>query len=106
LETCHRHLGTAEAAAGPLGLTMARIALERMPYDYDESFRAAAEAGAGAVLVPMSPMIFDDRERLADAARRSRLPWIFAAGELAEAGGLMAFGANLVEDLPRAAGAS
>ena len=96
-------LKSAEAAAGALAVQVEPIELRDAPYDFDGAFAAASRAGAGAVLTPMSPAIFRDRTRAADAALRSRIPAMFASRELAEAGGLVAYGANLAEQVRRAA---
>ncbi len=96
-------LTSVEATAGALGVQLQPIKLRDPPYDFDGAFAAAAQAGAGAVLTPLSPAIFRDRARLVDAALRSRLPVMFASRELAEAGGLISYGANLAEQLRRAA---
>ena len=48
-------------------------------------------------------MFFDSRAEIARLALRHRLPAIFPEKEFVDAGGLMAYGANLSEEFRRAA---
>jgi putative ABC transport system substrate-binding protein len=97
-------LQATQSAAGPLALQLQPIELgDAPPYDFDRALDAAAREGAAAVLSSVSPAIFRGRERLASAAQRHRLPAMYAARQFAEAGGLMAYGANFAEQMRRAA---
>src|SRR5262245_29990892 len=58
---------------------------------------------ADALIVLPSPMLFNELRHLVDLATRHRLPSIAMARELAELGGLMAYGAS-IRDLFRRAG--
>jgi putative tryptophan/tyrosine transport system substrate-binding protein len=58
---------------------------------------------ARAVLVLGDSMFFLHRARIADLAKRQRLPTMSVQREHAEAGGLMAYGANLADIYRRAA---
>jgi putative ABC transport system substrate-binding protein len=58
---------------------------------------------ARAVLVLGDSMFFMHRARIADLAKRQRLPTMSVQREHAEAGGLMAYGANLADIYRRAA---
>jgi putative ABC transport system substrate-binding protein len=52
---------------------------------------------AGALLVLSDSMFIVQRERIADLAAKSRLPAMYGLRLHAEAGGLMAYGANLLD---------
>ena len=52
---------------------------------------------AGALLVLSDSMLIVQRERIADLAAKNRLPAVYGLRLHAEAGGLMAYGANLLD---------
>ena len=54
------------------------------------------------LIVAPSPMFFGERRRLADLAVKHRLPTVFGASEYAEAGGLIAYGADLADTFRKA----
>jgi putative ABC transport system substrate-binding protein len=62
--------------------------------EFDGAFAAMTRERASALLVLSDPMFFLNRTRIADLAAKQRLPTMFALREHAEAGGLMAYGAN------------
>jgi putative ABC transport system substrate-binding protein len=57
--------------------------------------QTAVQNRAGVVFVLTSVVVFNDRARIAAAARQHRVPTIFAVREHVEAGGLLAYGANI-----------
>ena len=65
--------------------------------DVDRAFAAAAKASAGAMLTPSSSFFHAHKERVVNAAARSRLPTIYEHGDFVEAGGLMSYGSDLRE---------
>jgi putative ABC transport system substrate-binding protein len=65
--------------------------------------RAAVQERAEALLVLMSPIFYGQRDRIAAVAAQYRLPTMFGVREFVEAGGLMAYGANLFDMGRRAA---
>ena len=75
----------------------------RGPEEFADAFAAMTREHAGALLALGDPMFFLHRARLADLAAKQRLPTMFGQREYAEAGGLMAYGANLSELFHRAA---
>jgi putative ABC transport system substrate-binding protein len=85
-----------EAAAAALGLKL-QIVPVKTPNDIDDAFADIAAKHAEAVIVSPSPMLFTEHRRIVELAADKRLPGIYAAREFAEAGGLMAYGANLTE---------
>jgi len=91
-----------QAAAASLGLRLQSLGV-RDPGELDRAFAAMKEARAGALMVESSSMLFTWRERLADLALKNRLPTMFAQRQYAEAGGLMAYSADVSDLFRRAA---
>jgi putative ABC transport system substrate-binding protein len=60
----------------------------------DEVFRAIGEQRFGSIYVSSDPLFFILRDKLAALAARYSLPAIYADREIAEAGGLMSYGAS------------
>lgn len=54
-------------------------------------------------MVTPSPMFFGERRRLGELAVKHRLPTVYASAEYAEAGGLIAYGADLADGFRKAA---
>jgi putative tryptophan/tyrosine transport system substrate-binding protein len=75
----------------------------RHPADIDRAFSDMTRARVGALTVASGTMFFNERRRLVDLAARNRLPAVYAQREFVDAGGLMAYGANLADLLRRAA---
>jgi putative tryptophan/tyrosine transport system substrate-binding protein len=84
----------AERAAKALNLQVQALRLEKPPYDFDGAFRSAVSGGAQIVLVLSSPYFLPERNRVVELANTHRLPSMFIAKHWAEAGGLMAYGAD------------
>jgi len=84
----------AETAARALGLRVQPLEAQG-PSDIDRAFVAMTRERAGALLVLVDSMFIVQRERIADLAAKSRLPAMYGLRLHAEAGGLMAYGANL-----------
>jgi putative ABC transport system substrate-binding protein len=61
------------------------------------------KAPAGALTVLTTPMFISERRRLVDLAAKNRLPTVYLFREFVDAGGLMAYGANLTDVFRRAA---
>jgi putative ABC transport system substrate-binding protein len=73
------------------------------PKDIETAFREARKGRAGAVLVLASPILESHRTQVAELAAKYRLPAMFWASETVEAGGLMSYGAKVVDMYRRAA---
>jgi putative ABC transport system substrate-binding protein len=65
--------------------------------ELDGAFRSIVERGAKALLVGSGPLLTSDRERVVALAARYAIPAIYALREFVEAGGLMSYGASIVE---------
>jgi putative tryptophan/tyrosine transport system substrate-binding protein len=75
----------------------------RGPKDFDRAFSDMTTGRAGGLTVLVSPMFFGERRRLVDLAAKTRLPTVFPWREYVDAGGLMAYGADLADLFRRAA---
>ncbi|MBI2752084.1 MAG: ABC transporter substrate-binding protein [Betaproteobacteria bacterium] len=91
-----------EAAAKVLGLQF-RLFEVRVAADLEPAFAAMVNAGAGAAVFFADPLWVSQRQRIAELARRHRMPTVFARVENVEAGGLMAYGSNLAAQFHRTA---
>src|SRR5215475_9142054 len=68
----------------------------RRPSDFDAAFSMASQRGAGAMVMLSSPLIADNVQMLAELTLRHRLPAITLFPDFARAGGLLAYGPNLL----------
>jgi putative ABC transport system substrate-binding protein len=96
-------LKEAEAAVRALGARL-QIVEARGPADFDRAFSEMTRAHAGGLSVLTSIMFFSERRRLADLAAKHRLPAVYPWREAVDAGGLLAYGANIPDLFRRAAG--
>jgi putative tryptophan/tyrosine transport system substrate-binding protein len=65
--------------------------------ELDGAFTSIVQRGAKALLVGTGPLPTSNRERLVALAARHAIPAIYALREFVEAGGLMSYGASIVE---------
>jgi len=91
-----------QTAAHALGLQLQSLEV-RGPDEFDQAFAAMTSEHADALVVLSNPLFFEHRRQLAELAVKHRLPAIFLFREYVEAGGLMAYGANLNDMWRRAA---
>ena len=73
------------------------------PKDIETAFRAASKAHADALVVLPSPVLTSQRTQIANLAVKSRLPAIYWRSDFVEDGGLMSYGASLIDLSRRAA---
>jgi putative tryptophan/tyrosine transport system substrate-binding protein len=73
------------------------------PDGYDTTFAAMSQAKVDAMLVPSFPRFFREHLLIIEAAAKRRTPAIDEWGDIARAGGLMAYGPVLAEINQRAA---
>ena len=92
----------AEVAARALGVRL-QFVEARGPADFERAFSEMTRARAGALTVLPSTMFLHERRRLVDLAARNRLPAVYPWREAVDAGGLMAYGANIADLFRRAA---
>jgi putative tryptophan/tyrosine transport system substrate-binding protein len=87
-------LRQAEGAARLLGVQL-QILEARTPTEIDAAFAAMRSQRAGGVLVLRDSLFLAQRAQIAALAAKSRLPAMYGLREHVEAGGLMAYGANV-----------
>jgi putative ABC transport system substrate-binding protein len=92
----------AEIAAQGLRLRLQRLRVKGAD-DLESAFDAAKRSGAEAVLAHPSTFVATNRARIIELALKHRLPVIFGGAEAAEAGGLMSYGPDIVDNYRRAA---
>jgi putative ABC transport system substrate-binding protein len=85
-----------EAAAHAIGL-QGRVLMARNSREIDEAFATFARERPDALLVVGDPMFLRRRVQLAILAALHRLPMSFSLRDAAEAGGLMSYGASLMD---------
>jgi putative tryptophan/tyrosine transport system substrate-binding protein len=91
-----------EAAAPTLALELLRLEV-LVPDDFERAFEAATRQRAGALIAPGDPLFTNRAKMVTDLALKYRLPTLWNERELAEAGGLLSLGVNLVDSYRRAA---
>src|SRR5262249_9160488 len=67
------------------------------PEGYDTTFAAMPQAQVDAVLVPSFPRFYRDHQLIIEAAATHRMPAIYEWGDMARAGGLLAYGPVIAE---------
>jgi putative tryptophan/tyrosine transport system substrate-binding protein len=85
-----------EDAARALGVHL-QLIQARGPADLDRAVAAVPRERAGALIVLPSPIFLNEPGRIVDLVTRTRVPAVWWAREFAEAGGLMAYGADMVD---------
>lgn len=74
-----------------------RLVAVRVPDDLDRAFSAVAAERADALLIFPSPMLFNQRKRIVDLAAEHRLPTMAMGKEFVQLGGLMSYGADIID---------
>ena len=96
-------LTAAERRAKALGLEVRSFKLGDPPYDFDAALRTLAADGAQMVLMLSSPFFAPHSRRIAELAIQRRLPSMLIFRGYVVDGGLMSYGADLVEMYRQAA---
>ena len=91
-----------EAAAQALRVQLTLLEA-RGANDFDGAFSAMTRQRASALIVLPSPMFYGEYRRIVDLTRKNRLPASYAFREAVAAGGLLSYGANLLDLARRAA---
>ena len=91
-----------QAAAAKASINLIRFEL-RGPEELEQAFARFTRARAEVLLVPPDTTFATFRRRIADLAIQSRLPAIFSHRLAVEAGGLIGYGPDPVENYRRAA---
>jgi putative ABC transport system substrate-binding protein len=88
--------------AKTLGLRLQSVGV-RGPDDFESAFKAAKSGGADALIVISNPLSNTYRARIVDLAAKNRLPGIYPSTDFVEDGGLMSYGADILDNWRRAA---
>jgi len=91
-----------EVAARTLQVEL-QVVEARAPHELDDAFAAIARRGARALIVLPDPMFLSQRSRIAELAVRAQLAAAFNWRDYAEAGGLLSYGPNLLDQIRRSA---
>ncbi|HTK91363.1 MAG TPA: ABC transporter substrate-binding protein [Verrucomicrobiae bacterium] len=89
-------------AAQTLGLRLQAVKV-RGPEDFDEAFRAAVRGRVDALLAFDDALTVGYRARLVALAAKYRLPTMYGLREFPNAGGLLSYGADLLDQYRRTA---
>jgi len=96
-------LRQAEAAARALGVRLQTLEA-RSPHELDSAFAAMTRERAGALVILNDAILgVNLSKQIAELAAKSRLPAVHGVPEYAQVGGLMVYGANLLDLERRAA---
>ena len=85
-----------ETAVKARGLTLSFLVVSE-PVDFDTTLARAKRDGVTGIIAPVDGVTFRHRRALVEAALKHRLPGIYWAREYGEAGGLLTYGAGLVD---------
>jgi ABC-type uncharacterized transport system substrate-binding protein len=97
------YLRETQVAAQALGVAVQVLEVRR-PEEIEGAFAAAQQAGAGALLLLMEPLVLEPhRHNIVALALQSGLPVMYPWRMYVEAGGLMSYGISLQEWYRRAA---
>jgi putative ABC transport system substrate-binding protein len=92
-----------ETVAGPMGVKVEVMEVRSVP-DFEAVFKAIADRKPDALLILSSPLFGTNPDKVADQTFKNRLPTITLFPEFARAGGLMAYGVNLLNMFRQAGG--
>jgi putative tryptophan/tyrosine transport system substrate-binding protein len=98
-----RYIGQVRPSLVQLGLTPILTAVERAD-DYEQAFSTAMHERTDAVFVPSTPIHRQHVSRIVAWAAKQRLPAEYFFSESVEAGGLVAYGVDMLELSRRSAG--
>ena len=95
-------LKSTQVAAEALGVRVTSVEV-REPTDFAPAFAAIGKARSNALITFADPLTLAHRRQIGEFALKNRLPTIAELREFAEAGGLVTYGANLLDLYRRAA---
>jgi putative ABC transport system substrate-binding protein len=101
-EVTDRRFKEAEVAAKGLGLQLHLVGAKGASH-LENAFKDAKSAGDQALIAHPSTFVATNRARIIEIAAKHRLPVIYPSTIAAEAGGLMSYGVDIVDNYRRAA---
>jgi putative tryptophan/tyrosine transport system substrate-binding protein len=91
------------SAAAAFGLRLSGVELREQPYDYESALARTPPDHRRSLIMPISPVFYRDRLRLAELTIRHKIASMFVLREWVEAGGLLSYGASFSAMFRRAA---
>ena len=88
--------------ARSLGVQLQALEVQRFD-EFENAFKTASRAKAGAILVLPTSILNSNRKRIADLATKNRLPTMLATSQHMDAGALMSYGPDYADLYRRAA---
>ena len=92
----------ADPAAKALGIRLYPLELKDAD-DFARIFDAAKQVGVQALSLAPSPLLFTHRTTIFDFVAKNRLPAMYSTKDFVEAGGLMSYGQDIIDNWRRAA---
>src|SRR5580765_3541874 len=92
----------ADPAAKALGIQLHSLELKHAN-DFARIFDAAKQLGVQALSLAPSPLLFTHRATIFDFVAKNRLPAMYSTKDFVEAGGLMSYGQDIIDNWRRAA---
>jgi putative ABC transport system substrate-binding protein len=71
--------------------------LAKTAKDIEAAFASLGQQGVGSLIVANDPFFVSRREQIVDMAARYRIPAVYFSREFTVAGGLMSYGADLID---------
>jgi putative ABC transport system substrate-binding protein len=99
--TSEQRFKEAETVAKGLGLQLQYVAAKDAE-DLENALDVAKRAGVQALLAHPSTFVATNRTRIVELSIKNRLPVIYGSGDHAEAGALMSYGPDIVDNYRRA----
>jgi putative ABC transport system substrate-binding protein len=91
-----------EAAAAGLGVMLQSLAVRGVD-GFDSAFESARHGRAGCIITLEDPFTITHRARIVELARKHRLPALYGRRLYVDAGGLMSYGPDPIDQYRRAA---
>ena len=98
----HQDWEETQVAARALGVIVQSVEVQR-PEQFEPADAAITRDRPDALVVLDDSLMFRHRKRIAEFAAKNRLPTVCASKEYADAGSLMSYSSNLLDDFRRAA---
>lgn len=92
-----------QAAARSLGIQVQVVEAAKVD-DFDAAFSTMAKDHAEGLIVLVNPMFFGQRQQIIERAAKQRLPAIYEWTFFVQSGGLLSYGADVLDVYRRAAG--
>jgi putative ABC transport system substrate-binding protein len=92
-----------EPAARALNIQLRSLQVRGPNPDIDGAFQAAPKGATSSLIAVRNPVLIPHSKRIVDLAMKNRLPSMYETSDSIEAGGLLSYSSNDVENFRRAA---